>query len=108
MSARVKPANQAGGIIAGHPNRIQREIRIMRIIIYTKDNCVQCNATKSAMDRQGLTYQLINLDSQPEAIDNLKSLGYRQVPVVMADNDHWSGFRPDKIASLRALSAVGG
>ncbi|MSE18771.1 NrdH-redoxin, partial [Pantoea agglomerans] len=41
----------------------------MRIIIYTKDNCVQCTATKNAMDRQGLAYQLINLDSQPEAID---------------------------------------
>ena len=80
----------------------------MRIIIYTKNNCVQCNATKNALDRQGIASQLINLDSQPEAIDNLKSLGYRQVPVVMADDDHWSGFRPDKIASLRQLAAVGG
>ena len=80
----------------------------MRITIYTKNNCVQCNATKNALDRQGIASQLINLDSQPEAIDNLKSLGYRQVPVVMADDDHWSGFRPDKIASLRQLAAVGG
>jgi len=79
----------------------------MRIIIYTKDNCVQCNATKNAMDRQGIDYQLINLDVQPDAIDRLKSLGYRQVPVVMADSDHWSGFRPDKIAGLRQLAAAG-
>ncbi|OQP30276.1 glutaredoxin-like protein NrdH [Pantoea latae] len=79
----------------------------MRIIIYTKDNCVQCNATKNAMDRQGIDYQLINLDVQPDAIDSLKSLGYRQVPVVMADSDHWSGFRPDKIAGLRQLAAAG-
>jgi len=80
----------------------------MRIIIYTKDHCVQCTATKNALDRQGLTYQLVNLDSQPEAADSLKALGYRQVPVVMAGNDHWSGFRPDKIATLRPLPAVGG
>ena len=80
----------------------------MRIIIYTKDNCVQCNATKNAMDRKGIDYQLINLDTQPEAIDNLKSLGYRQVPVVMTQDDHWGGFRPDKIASLSQLAAVGG
>lgn len=79
----------------------------MRIIIYTKNHCVQCNATKNAMDRHGIDYQLINLDTQPEAIDALKSLGYRQVPVVMADGDHWSGFRPDKIASLRQLAAAG-
>jgi len=84
-----------------------REIRIMRIIIYTKDNCVQCNATKSAMDRHGIVYQLINLDAQPEAADSLKALGYRQVPVVMADNDHWSGFRPDKIAALRQPATAG-
>ncbi|MBU5379673.1 MAG: redoxin NrdH [Pantoea sp.] len=79
----------------------------MRIIIYTKDNCVQCNATKQAMDRHGIAYQLINLDAQPEAADSLKALGYRQVPVVMADNDHWSGFRPDKIAGLRQPAAAG-
>ncbi|MEB5974577.1 glutaredoxin-like protein NrdH [Pantoea dispersa] len=80
----------------------------MRIIIYTKNQCVQCDATKNALDRSGIDYQLINLDTQPEAIDHLKSLGYRQVPVVMTHNDHWSGFRPDKIAGLRQLAAVGG
>jgi len=108
MLARIKHVTGCISFISGHQNRTQREIRIMRIIIYTKDNCVQCTATKNAMDRQGLAYQLINLDSQPDAIDNLKTLGYRQVPVVMADNDHWSGFRPDKIATLRQLAAVGG
>jgi len=108
MFATMKPATCRVCFVSGHQNRTQREIRIMRIIIYTKNNCVQCTATKNAMDRQGLAYELINLDSQPDAIDSLKSLGYRQVPVVMADNDHWSGFRPDRIATLRSLSAVGG
>lgn len=79
----------------------------MRIIIYTKNNCVQCSATKNALDRHGIDYQLVNLDTQPDAIDSLKSLGYRQVPVVMANDDHWSGFRPDKIAGLRQLTAAG-
>lgn len=72
----------------------------MLITIYTKNNCMQCVATKNIMDKQGLAYQLINLDDQPEAIDNLKALGYRQLPVVMADEDHWSGFRPDKLMRL--------
>lgn len=80
----------------------------MRIIIYTKNNCVQCNATKNAMDKQGLDYQLVNLDQEPAAIETLKSLGYRQVPVVMNGQDHWSGFRPDKIMALRQLTAVQG
>ncbi|MDT0178023.1 glutaredoxin-like protein NrdH [Pantoea sp. RRHST58] len=79
----------------------------MRIIIYTKDHCVQCNATKQAMDRHGIACQLINLDAQPDAAADLKALGYRQVPVVMAGSDHWSGFRPDKIAALGQLAAAG-
>lgn len=80
----------------------------MRIIIYTKNNCVQCTATKNAMDMQGINYQLVNLDQEPAAIETLKSLGYRQVPVVMAEEDHWSGFRPDKISALRQLTAMQG
>ncbi|WP_275554620.1 glutaredoxin-like protein NrdH [Mixta sp. Marseille-Q2659] len=72
----------------------------MLITIYTKNNCMQCTATKNIMDKQGLTYQLINLDDEPAAIENLKALGYRQLPVVMADGDHWSGFRPDKLMRL--------
>ncbi|KGD83968.1 ribonucleoside-diphosphate reductase class Ib glutaredoxin subunit [Pantoea sp. PNA 14-12] len=80
----------------------------MRIIIYTKNHCVQCNATKNALDRHSIDYQLINLDTQPDAIDSLKALGYRQVPVVMTHDDHWSGFRPDKIARLTQTTTIGG
>jgi len=80
----------------------------MRIIIYTKNNCVQCNATKNAMDKKGIDYQLINLDNEPAHVETLKSLGYRQVPVVMAEQDHWSGFRPDKIMALSHLAAARG
>ena len=80
----------------------------MRIIIYTKDNCVQCNATKNAMDKKGIDYQLVNLDSEPAAVETLKSLGYRQVPVVMTVDQHWSGFRPDKISALSQMATVPG
>jgi glutaredoxin-like protein NrdH len=30
-------------------------------------------------------------------------MGYQQVPVIVAGDDHWSGFRPDKISALRQL-----
>jgi len=78
----------------------------MSIIIYTKSNCVQCDTTKHALDRRGIAYQLINLDIQPEATGELRTLGYRQVPVVITPDDSWSGFRPDKIAALRQAAAV--
>ncbi len=79
----------------------------MIIIIYTKDNCIQCDATKNALDRNGIAYQLINLDREPAHLEKLRALGYRQVPVVMAEQDNWSGFRPDKIKALSLLATAG-
>jgi glutaredoxin-like protein NrdH len=40
----------------------------------------------------------ISLDS--EARDYVMALGYLQAPVVVAGNEHWSGFRPDRIKAL--------
>lgn len=66
----------------------------------SKPSCVQCNATYKALDAKGVKYQIIDLSKDPEAMDRAKSLGYLQAPVVITDSDHWSGFRPDKIAAL--------
>ena len=35
-----------------------------------------------------------------EAMARVTELGYRQAPVVIAGEDHWSGFRPDMIGAL--------
>ncbi|WP_435927578.1 glutaredoxin-like protein NrdH [Dryocola sp. BD613] len=74
----------------------------MRITIYTRNDCVQCHATKRAIESRGFTFELINLDLHPEAADNLRALGYRQLPVVVTEQESWSGFRPDMINQLRA------
>lgn len=78
----------------------------MSIIIYSKPDCVQCNATYRALDRQGIAYQVIDLTLDEAALNHVKTLGYQQVPVIIAGEDHWSGFRPDKINALvHAVSA---
>ncbi|OWF80360.1 redoxin NrdH [Yersinia alsatica] len=72
----------------------------MSIIIYSKPDCVQCNATYRALDKQGIAYQVIDLTEDSQALSHVKSLGYQQVPVIVAGEEHWSGFRPDKISAL--------
>lgn len=71
-------------------------------IVYTKNNCVQCDMTKRLMDKIGVEYETINISENPEELDKLVELGYRSAPVVMTDNDSWAGFNPDKIAELAA------
>lgn len=73
----------------------------MRITIYTRNNCVQCHATKRAMESRGFDFELINLDQHPEAADDLREQGYRQLPVVVTERESWCGFRPDMINRLR-------
>ena len=34
------------------------------------------------------------------------ALGYLQAPVVVAGNEHWSGFRPDRIKALGECRGV--
>ncbi|BAX91645.1 redoxin NrdH [Mycobacterium shigaense] len=79
----------------------------MSITVYTKPACVQCSATYKALDKQGLDYNTVDISLDSEARDYVMALGYLQAPVVVAGNDHWSGFRPDRIKALAsaALSA---
>ncbi|OBK58979.1 NrdH-redoxin [Mycobacterium gordonae] len=79
----------------------------MSITVYSKPACVQCVATYKALDKQGIDYQKVDITLDPEARDYVMALGYLQAPVVVADNAHWSGFRPDRIKALAetAMSA---
>lgn len=75
----------------------------MRVTVYTKPSCVQCNATYRALDKAGIEYTSIDITVDAEARDLVMALGYLQAPVVITeDGDHWSGFRPDRLAELAA------
>ena len=76
----------------------------MPITVYSKPNCVQCSATYRALDKAGLVYRTVDVALDVEALEQVKSLGYAQAPVVVAGGDHWSGFRPDKIKGLVAAA----
>lgn len=72
----------------------------MTVTVYTKPACVQCNATYKALDKQGTAYEKVDITADSEARDFVMSLGYLQAPVVVAGEQHWSGFRPDRIKTL--------
>ena len=70
--------------------------------VYTKNNCVQCDATKRMMDKLGVEYDTVNISDNPEELDKLIEMGYRAAPVVVSEEDSWAGFQPDKITALAA------
>lgn len=45
----------------------------MRITIYTRNDCVQCHATKRAMESRGVAFEMVNVDHHPDAADTLRA-----------------------------------
>lgn len=74
------------------------------VTVYSKPACVQCNATYRALDSAGISYVIVDVTQTPAALEYVQDeLGYSQAPVVIVNEDeenHWSGFRPDKISEL--------
>jgi glutaredoxin-like protein NrdH len=75
------------------------------ITVYSKPACVQCTATYRALDKKGIEYNVLDVSADENALLAVKELGYMQAPVVVTDDDHWSGFRPDRIEELAAKLA---
>lgn len=72
----------------------------MTITVYSKPACVQCTATTRALEAKGIAFDVVDLTEDDDAMERVTDLGYRQAPVVIAGEAHWSGFRPDLIGTL--------
>jgi glutaredoxin-like protein NrdH len=71
-------------------------------VVYTKNNCVQCDMTKRYMDKNGIKYDTIDITENPEALEMILGLGFSSAPVVISDKGSWAGFQPDKLNLLAA------
>ena len=60
----------------------------MTITVYSKPRCVQCTATYRALDKAGLSYETVDISLDVAALDQVRSLGYAQAPVVVAGGEH--------------------
>lgn len=76
----------------------------MTLQLLSKPSCVQCKMTERTLDAKGAEYTEADLTQDAEALATAKGLGYMAAPVVLVRDavgnlvDHWSGFRPEKIA----------
>jgi glutaredoxin-like protein NrdH len=70
------------------------------VTVNSKPTCVQCDATKRALTKAGVDYKVVDITKDPAAEAEVKAMGFVQAPVVVTEDDRWSGFRPDKIRAL--------
>ena len=71
------------------------------IRVFTSPGCAQCLTTCRLFENKGILFEKVDVTSDPEAFEFVKSLGYLTLPVVYVHETlHWSGFKPDKINDL--------
>lgn len=76
------------------------------ITVYTKPACPQCVATKKQLEKLGVEFETIDMSTDDEARAAVQALGYMAAPVVVVGDDHWTGFRPDRLKAAAALVAA--
>lgn len=79
----------------------------MELIVYTSPWCGDCRVAKRWLDRHHIPFQEINVEENPEAIqDVIKNTGKRAIPQFVIDG-RWvqpytpgTGFKYDEMAEL--------
>ena len=72
----------------------------MSVTVFAKPHCVQCEATKRQLRKQGIDFTTVDLTADPDALLRVQQAGVKQAPVVFTDDVSWSGYRPDMIKQL--------
>ena len=71
------------------------------VIVYSKNDCMQCKMTKKYLNDRGIEFQEENTSEKPELIPKIKHMGYSGLPVVVTSETDWHGFRPDMLAKIK-------
>ena len=70
------------------------------VTVYSKPACVQCEQTKKLLTKNGIEFETIDITQDEAAYDKIVGMGFLAVPVVIAGEDSWAGFQPEKINGL--------
>lgn len=72
------------------------------VTVYTIPSCAQCDSTKRYLTKHMIEYTEIDMSKDEVAYSRVKEMGYTQAPVVEYGDEHWSGFRFEKLAKIAA------
>ena len=71
----------------------------MKVLIYTKDNCIWCDRAKILLDSKKISYNEVDLSDDSERLKFYKKIGdnVKTVPQVFIDDKRIGGFQDLKV-----------
>lgn len=70
------------------------------MIIYTRTVCPKCSLVKTLLDASNIEYEVVNLDNNIQAEEELKEKGFMSLPIVLDEGEYYSD-----LPSIQALIA---
>lgn len=55
--------------------------------VYSRENCSRCNELKNLLKQKGIEFETLDLDLNPLCRGDLISRNFRQLPVIVDEND---------------------
>ena len=79
------------------------------VTVYTSGpSCAACRLTKRHLDRRGIDYTEVPIDSDDGILPAALELDLTTAPIVCASVDgveqYWDGYRPDRIDALKSAA----
>lgn len=70
------------------------------VTVLSQPGCHACEQTKAYLSSHNIPFEDKNIREDEQALHQLEALGYAATPVVVAGDQHWAGFDPEKLATL--------
>lgn len=71
------------------------------VVVYTNEGCQPCRAVKRFLKTNGVPFEEKSV-TDSNNLEVVKGLGYGSVPVIVTKTgEHFDGYQPDRLASLK-------
>lgn len=83
----------------------------MKILVYGRPDCVQCEYTTKKLDEKSLIYTYFDIEKDAEARKLVQDSGVSQLPMVVVKHANgrgvevWHGFHHEKIKGLTLVNS---
>lgn len=71
-----------------------------QVIIYIAHTCSRCNDVKAYFENKDIEFVEKDVQKSQEAKNELLSMGYRNVPIILIGDDEVVGFNKNKLDKL--------
>lgn len=73
------------------------------LTLYSQPDCSSCHMVEKYLVDNQIPHTVLNIREDADALARVSALGYKTTPVVIEpDGTHWSEFRYDRLAALKA------